>query len=110
MKSLKEKGGILVTLKELIKLQKCNDMNDMEEEGMELIHNLTKIKVEKLKIKHHAVEEWACVLPSKYLYENYDLYIADKLHMLMINYLVNGYELSDFFKMGKRECSQHCKT
>lgn len=34
---------------------------------------------------------------SKYLYEHYDLDIANKLHNLELNYLVNGGELSDVF-------------
>ena len=97
------------TLKELIDEQKWNGMtdiqvieafftlNDMEEEGMDLIHELTKSKIEKMKQKHYMVEAWASYLPSKYLYENYDLDIADKLHMLEINYLVNGGELSSYF-------------
>lgn len=97
----------MVTLKELIDEQKCNEMsdiqiiqtfftlNDMEEEGMNLLHELTKSKIEKMKQKHQMAEEWASHLPSKYLYENYDLNTADMLHTLEINYLVNGGELSN---------------
>lgn len=97
----------MVTLKELIDEQKCNEMsdiqiiqtfftlNDMEEEGMNLLHELTKSKIEKMKQKHQMAEEWASYLPSKYLYENYDLNTADMLHTLEINYLVNGGELSN---------------
>ena len=96
----------MITLKHLVDEQKWNgmsdiqiiktflDLNNLEEEGMELIHELTKTKIEKMKRKHKMSEEWACVLPSKYLYENYDLDIADRLHMLEINNLVNGGELS----------------
>lgn len=96
----------MVTLKELIYEQKMTGLsdiqiiemfltlNDMEEEGMELIHELTKSKIEKLKYKHRRVEEWASYLPSKYLYENYDLDTADWLHTLELDYLVNGGELS----------------
>lgn len=110
--SLENDGGIkVVTLENLIQAQKWNEMsdidviktffdtNDMEEEGIELISELTKTKIRKLKQKHHMSEEWACMLPSKYLYENYDLDTADKLHNLELNYLVNGGELSEnFFK------------
>lgn len=97
----------MVTLKELIDEQECNEMsdiqiiqtfftlNDMEEEGMNLLHELTKSKIEKMKQKHQMAEEWASHLPSKYLYENYDLNTADMLHTLEINYLVNGGELSN---------------
>ena len=96
----------MVTLKQLVDDQEWNemsdiqiikeffDLNNLEEEGMDLIHELTRTKIEKMKRKHRMSEEWACILPSKYLYENYDLDIADRLHMLEINYLVNGGELS----------------
>ena len=70
-------------------------LNDMEEEGMDLIHTLTKSKVEKLKHKNRVVEEWTSHLPSKYLYENYDLDTADGLHTLELDYLSHGCELSD---------------
>ena len=96
----------MVTLKQLIEEQKFTglsdigvirtffDMNDMEEEGMDLIQELTKRKVEKLKRRQRQVEEWTSHLPSKYLYENYDLDIADKLHNLELDYLSHGCELS----------------
>ena len=70
------------------------ESNDMEEEGMELIHKLTKSKVEKLNRRKRMVEEWASYLPSKYLYENYDLETADFLHKLELDYLAHGGELS----------------
>lgn len=69
--------------------------NDLEEEGMELIHNLTKSKIEKMKRRQHMAEEWVSRLPSKYLYENYDLETADTLHKLELDYLSNGGELSN---------------
>ena len=96
----------MMTLKQLVEEQKWNgmsdiqviktffDLNDMEEEGMDLIHELTKIKVEKLKRKERIVKEWTSYLPSKYLYENYDLDIADNLHTLELDYLSHGCELS----------------
>ena len=37
---------------------------------------------------------WIGCLPSKYLYANYDLDIADHLHGLELNYLMNGGTLS----------------
>ena len=94
------------TLEELVKEQKWNEMSDiqviktffdknnMEEEGMDLITELSKIKIEKLKRKERMVKEWTSYLPSKYLYENYSLDIADKLHALELDYLSNGGELS----------------
>lgn len=96
----------MVTLEKLVKEQKWNgmsdiqviktffDMNNMEEEGMDLITELSKTKVEKLKRRERMVKEWTSYLPSKYLYENYDLDIADKLHTLELDYLSNGGELS----------------
>ena len=40
------------------------------------------------------MEEWTSHLPSKYLYENYDLDTADRLHNLELDYLSHGCELS----------------
>lgn len=97
----------MVTLKQLVDDQNWNGMsdiqvirtffelNDMEEEGMDLIHELTKIKVGKLKREQRIVREWTSHLPSKYLYENYDLNIADNLHTLELDFLSNGCELSN---------------
>ena len=99
----------MVTLEQLVKEQKWNgmsdiqviktffDINNMEEEGIEIITELSNAKVEKLKRKHNVAETWICMLPSKYLYEHYDLDTADKLHNLELNYLVNGGELSGGF-------------
>lgn len=96
----------MVTLKQLVNEQKFSetsdlaviktffDLNDMEEEGMDLIRELTKVKVEKLKRRQRIVEEWVSYLPSRYLYENYDLDTADMLHTLELDYLSNGCELS----------------
>lgn len=96
----------MITLEQLVREQKLTgmsdigiiktflDLNDMEEEGMELIHELTKSKVEKLKRRQRHVEEWTSHLPSKYLYENYDLDVADRLHTLELDYLSHGCELT----------------
>lgn len=93
-------------LKELIEEQKWNgmsdlqviisflDINNMEEEAMDLINELAKTKIEKLKYKERIVKEWTSWLPSKFLYENYDLDTADMLHTLELDYLSNGCELS----------------
>lgn len=97
----------MIKLKQLVEEQERNemsdiqvirtffDLNNMEEEGMDLIHELTKIKVAKLKEKERIVEEWTSYLPSKYLYENYDLDIANSLHILELDYLSHGCELSN---------------
>ena len=77
--------------------------NDLEEEGMDLIHKLTKSKIEKMKRRQHMVEEWTPHLPSKYLYENYDLNTADMLHSLELDYLANGGKLSDGFLKWAKE-------
>ena len=96
----------MVTLEKLVHEQKYNgmsdigviraffDLNDMEEEGMELIYELSKSKIEKLKHERRIVREWFDILPSKYIYENYDLDTADMLHTLELDYLAHGCELS----------------
>ena len=94
------------TLKELVDDQKWNgmsdiqvimtflDINNMEEEAMELIQELAKTKISKLKHERKIVREWFDILPSKYLYENYDLDTADMLHTLELDYLAHGCKLS----------------
>ena len=96
----------MVTLRELVENQKWNDatdiqiiraffeMNNLEEEGITLISCLTQSKISKIKNKYAMAEEWICMLSSKYLYENYDLDTANHLHMLELNYLINGEKLS----------------
>lgn len=96
----------MITLKELVDNQKWNDatdiqvikaffeLNDLEEDGIDIIGNLAKSKISKIKNRYAIAETWICMLPSKYLYENYDLDIADHLHTLELNYLINGGELS----------------
>ena len=96
----------MVTLKQLVEEQQFTgmsdigvvktffDKNDMEEEGMELIYELTKIKVGKMKRDQDVVKTWTSALPSKYLYEKYDLDTADKLHNLELNYISHGSKLS----------------
>ena len=97
----------MVTLEQLVKEQKYNEMsdigvirtffnlNDMEEEGVELIYELSKAKIEKLKRERRITREWTSHLPSKYLYENYELDIADRLHTLELDYLSHGCKLSE---------------
>ena len=99
----------MITLEQLIKEKERNGYtdisvikaffmcNDMEEEGIELIYDLTKSKIEKMKRRQDMAKEWTSTLPSMYLYENYDLSTANKLHNLEIDYLVNGGQLSDKF-------------
>lgn len=66
----------------------------MEEQAIDLISELSKSKVRKLKQKNYMAEEWVTILPSKYLYEKYDLDVADRLHMMELDFLMNGGELS----------------
>lgn len=103
------------TLEQLVKEQKWTgisdmqviltylDINNMEEEAMDLIHELTKTKLEKLKHERKIVREWVSCLPSKYLYENYDLDTADMLHTLELDYLSRGCELSNYYLKWARE-------
>lgn len=97
----------MVTLKELVNEQnwtgesdtqviaKFFKVNNLEEEGMDLIHELTKSKIEKMNQKLYAVKEWTSYLPSKYLYEKYDLDTADKLHTLELDFISHGFKLSE---------------
>lgn len=97
----------MLTLKKLVEEQKWNgmtdiqiimtflDLNNMEEEAMELINDLVKTKISKLKHNERIVREWTSYLPSKYLYENYDLDTADMLHTIELDYLSNGCKLSN---------------
>ena len=97
----------MMTLKQLVEEQKWSgmsdiqvilsflNMNNMEEDAMELINELVKNKIEKLKHEQKIVKEWFDILPSKYLYENYDLDTADMLHTLELDYLVHGCKLSN---------------
>lgn len=64
--------------------------NDMEEEAMEITHKLAKSKIEKMRHRHHIIKEWAYAIPSEYLYENYPLNIASRLHRIELDYIVNG--------------------
>lgn len=97
----------MVTLEKLVHEQKYNgmsdigviraffDLNNMEEEGMELIYELSKNKIEKLKQERKIVRQWTSYLPSKYLYDNYDLETADSLHTLELDYLSHGGQLTE---------------
>lgn len=97
----------MVTLKQLINEQRMTGMsdidiirnyltiNDLEEEGMDLIYQLSASKINKLKLYKKNVQDWISYLPSRYLYENYDLETADKLHELELDFLSYGSELSN---------------
>lgn len=103
------------TLKELVESQEYTEMSDieiirtfftannMEVEGLDLIYELTKSKVEKLKKEQYIVREWCTSLPSTYLYETYELGVADRLHMMELDYLTNGGKLSDSYLVWAKE-------
>lgn len=89
-------------LKDYIELQKftgISDMeiiisyfidNNMEEDGMQIAYNLAKEKIEKMKHRDFNIKEWVYNIPSDYLYKNYPLEIADMLHRVELDYIVNG--------------------
>ena len=64
--------------------------NDMEEEAMELSHNLAKSKIEKMKHRLDIIENWAYAIPSEYLYKKYSVEVATRLHRIELDYIVNG--------------------
>lgn len=90
------------TLKEYTDMQKftgATDMeiitayfvdNDMEEEMMEISHNLAKAKIEKMRARKHIIEEWTYTIPSDYLYDTYPVKTATMLHRIELDYIVNG--------------------
>jgi hypothetical protein len=89
-------------LKEYIAMQKFTGMsdmevilsyfidNDMEEEAMEVAHNLAKAKIKKMKSREGIIKSWAYSIPSDYLYEKYPLKTATMLHQIELDYIVNG--------------------
>lgn len=105
----------MITLKELVYEQKYQDIsdmeiikhfftkNDLEDEAIELIAELSASKVRKLRRKQEVMQTWITYLPSTYLYENYKLDVADRLHNMELDYLVNGCELSSRFLKWAKE-------
>lgn len=96
----------MITLKELVDNQKWNEMtdiqvikaffemNDLEENAINLISELSKSKISKMKNELSFTKEWVSYLPSQYLYETYDLDTADRLHTLELDFLTNNCKLS----------------
>lgn len=68
--------------------------NDMEEKAMEICHKLAQAKIQKIKDRQHIIKEWTYCIPSDYLYRNYPIEIATKLHQIELDYIVNG-EVTD---------------
>ena len=110
-----DKGIINMTLKELVAIQDITGasdisiikefftQNDMEEEAIKMIAELSEYKVSKLNQHIYMIKTWASWLPSGYLYENYDLKTATKLHNMELNYLAYNCQLSNEFLEWARE-------
>lgn len=64
--------------------------NNMEEEAMEITHNLAKAKITKMKQSEWSIKTWAYTLPSEYLYNNYSVKVATMLHRIELDYIING--------------------
>ena len=98
-----------VTLKALIDQQKqigLSDIdiiktffvqNDAEEDAIDLLGSLVKDELRKMKDQQLLLETCTTSLPSKYLYQNYDLDIANMLHEMELDYLVNNGKLSSSY-------------
>lgn len=92
----------VVTLESLVKDQPFTDMtdiqiitafikaNDVEEEALEIIYDITKEKIRKIKEEQRITRTWLSMIPSKYLYETYDLDTADMLHALELDFISYG--------------------
>ena len=70
-------------------------LNNLEEEAIDMMNYLAKTKMEKLRMKNSMAEDWIYRLPSKYLYEHYELDVADRLHRIELDYLIHGGSLTD---------------
>lgn len=100
-------------LKDYIKFQKFTGMSDMEiiisyfidnnieEEAMELSHNLAKAKIEKMKDRMRSIREWTYHIPSEYLYQKYSIEVATRLHRIELDYIVNGEVTGSRFEWAK---------
>lgn len=100
-------------LKEYIGLQPLTEMsdmeiitayfidNDMEEQAMELTHNLAKSKIDKMKLRQDIIKTWAYWLPSEYLYKKYPIKVATMLHRIELDYIVNGEITNERLKWAK---------
>lgn len=92
----------MITLETLVKDQcftKMTDIqiittflkeNDMEEEALDIIYDITKEKIRKIKEEQRMTRTWLSMIPSKYLYETYDLDTADMLHAIELDFISYG--------------------
>lgn len=100
-------------LKDYIELQKFTGMsdieiitsyfidNDIEEEAMEISHNLAKAKIEKMRYRNNIIKTWTYTIPSDYLYEKYPVKTATMLHRIELDYIVNGEVTGKRFEWAK---------
>lgn len=100
-------------LKDYIELQKFTGMsdieiitsyfidNDIEEEAMEISHNLAKAKIEKMRHRNNIIKTWTYTIPSDYLYEKYPVKTATMLHRIELDYIVNGEVTGKRFEWAK---------
>lgn len=63
--------------------------NNIEEQGMELAHDLAKAKLEKLETTQRVTNMLVTSLQTKCLYENYDFDTASHLHDIQLNFIIN---------------------
>ena len=92
----------MISLESLVKENKYNDrsdleiiidyfkLNNIEERGVEVSNELAKCKIEKMKEDRLMIDTWLPHIPFEYLYENYDIEIASKLHRLELDYIINN--------------------
>lgn len=68
--------------------------NNLEEEAIKMLAELSESKVGKLKLRLENIQTWTTCLPSDYLYEKYNLETAHQLHMMELDYLIKGGKVS----------------
>ena len=97
-------------LKDYIVLQKLTGMSDIEiitsyfidnnieEEAMELSHNLAKAKIKKMKHRIGIIETWAYYIPSEHLYKKYSVKTATMLNRIWLDYIINEEVTGDRLK------------
>ena len=97
MKELKEyiKDQIFTGITDIEIIKAYLIDNDLEEEGMEISHDLARAKIEKMKNHMEIINTWYDAMPTEYLYETYDLDIASNLHRMELDFLVNNGKLSN---------------
>lgn len=97
-----------VTLKELVNAfyaERPSDLqlikqyfikNNLEEEAIQMIVDLSKAQIGKFKRRLESIEMLASWLPVSYLFDNYDKKTAINLMDLELDYLTTGYETNEY--------------